>query len=80
MPAVYRVASLLKRWLLGAHQGAVTAQPLHAYLDEFAFGFNRRHFRRQGLLFLRLMQQAVVTPAPRYRPPRSHRMMRNDSR
>src|SRR6266540_1883028 len=37
MPAVHRVASLLKRWLLGTHQGSVSAQHLQAYLNEFPF-------------------------------------------
>jgi transposase-like protein len=72
MPGVHRVAALLKRWLLGIHQGSVTAAHLDAYLNEFAFRFNRRHSRRRGLLFLRLLQHAVVTPPTRYRPSRSH--------
>ena len=71
MPAVHRVAALLKRWLLGTHQGSVTAAYLDAYLNEFAFRFNRRHSRHRGLLFLRLMEHAVVTPPTRYRPSRS---------
>ena len=71
MPGVHRVASLLKRWLLGTHQGSVTQDHLDAYLNEFAFRFNRRHSRRRGLLFLRLLQHAVVTPPTRYRPSRS---------
>lgn len=54
-PHVHRVASLLKRWLLGTHQGAVTGQHLDAYLDEFVFRFNRRHSRNRGLLFWRLV-------------------------
>ena len=70
MPGVHRVASLLKRWLLGTHQGSVTAAHLDAYFNEFAFRFNRRHSRRRGLLFLRLLQHAVVTLPTRYRPPR----------
>src|SRR2546422_424673 len=45
MPNVHRVASLLKRWLLGTHQGAVQVSHLQAYLDEFAFRFNRRRSR-----------------------------------
>jgi transposase-like protein len=61
MPAVHRVASLLQRWLLGTHQGAVRAQHLDYYLDEFAFRFNRRRARHRGLLFYRLIQQAVST-------------------
>jgi transposase-like protein len=54
-PHVHRVASLLKRWLLGTHQGAVTGQHMDAYLDEFVFRFNRRHSRNRGLIFWRLV-------------------------
>ena len=62
---VHRVASLLKRWLLGTHQGRVERAHLPYYLDEFTFRFNRRASRHRGLLFYRLMQQAVATdPAP----------------
>jgi transposase-like protein len=65
MPAVHRVASLLKRWLLGTHQGAVSAKPRDYYLDEFTFRFNRRTSRARGLLFYRLLEQAVrADPAP----------------
>jgi len=56
MPHVHRVASLLKRWLLGTHQGAVTHDQLDYYLDEFAFRFNRRRSRHRGLLFHRLIR------------------------
>jgi transposase-like protein len=80
MPGVHRVAALVKRWLLGTHQGSVTAEHLDAYLNEFAFRFNRRHSRRRGLLFLRLLQNAVVTPPTRYRPSRSLDQMQNHSR
>ena len=79
MPGVHRVASLLKRWLLGTHQGSVTQDHLDAYLNEFAFRFNRRHSRRRGLLFLRLLQHAVVTPPTRYRPSRALDQMENHS-
>jgi len=61
MPAVHRVASLLKRWLLGTHQGGVATQHLDTYLDEFTFRFNRRRSRSRGLLFYRLLQLAVST-------------------
>jgi transposase-like protein len=65
MPHVHQVASLLKRWLLGTHHGAVTHEHLDYYLDEFTFRFNRRHSRSRGKLFYRLVQQAVaVPPAP----------------
>jgi transposase-like protein len=80
LPGVHSVASLLKRWLLGTHQGSVTVEHLDAYLNEFAFRFNRRHSRRRGLLFLRLLQHAVVTPPTRYRPSRSSGQTQNHSR
>lgn len=62
---VHRVVALLKRWLLGTHQGAVSRAHLDYYLDEFTFRFNRRTSRHRGKLFYRLVQQAVaVHPAP----------------
>jgi hypothetical protein len=65
LPRVHRVVSLLKRWLLGTHQGAVTAPHLDYYLDEFTFRFNRRTSRHRGKLFYRLVEQAVlVEPVP----------------
>ena len=65
LPRVHRVASLLKRWLLGTHQGAVSEKHLDYYLDEFTFRFNRRRSRARGLLFHRLLQNAVrVEPVP----------------
>jgi transposase-like protein len=59
LPRVHRVASLLKRWLLGTHQGAVGPTHLDYYLDEFTFRFNRRRSASRGKLFFRLLQQAV---------------------
>lgn len=67
MPAVHRVASLLKRWLLGTHQGAVSAKHLDYYLDEFTFRFNRRTSRARGLLFYRLVAQAVQVDPVHYK-------------
>ena len=65
LPRVHRVASLLKRWLLGTHQGAVSREHLDSYLDEFTFRFNRRTSQHRGKLFSRLVQQAVaVSPTP----------------
>jgi len=65
LPRVHRVAALLKRWLLGTHQGAVSVEHLDYYLDEFTFRFNRRKSRSRGKLFYRLLQQAVrVEPSP----------------
>ena len=67
MPGVHRVASLLQRWLLGTHQGAVTPEHLDAYLNEFTFRFNRRRSRRRGLLFYRLLEQAILAEPITYR-------------
>ena len=65
LPRVHRVVSLLKRWLLGTHQGAVSRRHLDYYLDEFTFRFNRRRSRHRGKLFFRLVQQAVAAdPVP----------------
>lgn len=60
LPLANRVAALLKRWLLGTHQGAVRPAHLDYYLDEFTFRFNRRTSRSRGLLFYRLVEQAVA--------------------
>ena len=62
LPHVHLVVSLLKRWLLGTHQGAVDPKHLQAYLDEFVFRFNRRTSAKRGLLFYRLLENAMVTP------------------
>jgi transposase-like protein len=61
LPGVHRVFSLLKRWLLGTHQGAVLPKHLQAYLDEFVFRFNRRKSSHPGKLFHRLAEIAVRT-------------------
>jgi transposase-like protein len=68
MPGVHRIASLLKRWILGTHQGSVSDEHLQAYLEEFTFRFNRRTSRCRGLVFRRLLEQLVVTdPVPESR-------------
>jgi transposase-like protein len=59
LPLVNRVAALLKRWLLGTHQGKPAPSHLDYYLHEFVFRFNRRTSRSRGLLFHRLVQQAI---------------------
>ena len=66
MAGVHRVASLVKRWILGTHHGSVQPEHLDAYLDEFVFRFNRRASRSRGMLFHRLMQQAVATDPVTY--------------
>lgn len=67
LPGVHRVASLLKRWLLGIHQGAVSEKHLDYYLDEYTFRFNRRTSKARGLLFYRLLEQAVCEAPTTYR-------------
>ena len=63
LPQVHLVVSLLKRWLLGTHQGGVQVSHLEYYLDEFTFRFNRRTSRSRGLLFRRILENAVqLTP------------------
>jgi transposase-like protein len=65
LPQVHLVVSLLKRWLLGTHQGAVHASHLDYYLDEFTFRFNRRTSHSRGLLFRRVLEHAVQLPPVR---------------
>ncbi len=67
LPGVHRLASLLKRWLLGTHQGSVDDAHLQSYLDEFTFRFNRRTSRSRGLVFHRVLQLAVGHEPVRYR-------------
>jgi ISXO2-like transposase domain len=65
MPRVHLAVALLKRWLLGTHQGGVSAEYLDAYLDEFTFRFNRRKSRNRGKLYYRFLEQTVaVEPIP----------------
>ena len=61
MKGVHRIAALLKRWLAGTYQGAVSREHLNYYLDEYTFRFNRRGSRSRGLLFYRLLEQAAQT-------------------
>jgi hypothetical protein len=67
LPAVHRVAALVKRWLLGTHQGSVDPAHLPSYLDEFVFRFNRRRSRGRGLVFYRVLELAVGHEPVRYR-------------
>ena len=79
LPGVHRVTSLLKRWLLGTHQGAVDPKHVDYYLDEFAFRFNRRTSRSRGMLFYRLMQQSAITTPVTYADIRDNRHSREPS-
>ncbi len=61
MPGVHRVASLLKRWILGTRQRSVTSDHLQAYLEALTFRFNRRTSASRGFVFRRLLEQNAVT-------------------
>ena len=67
LPHVHLVASLLKRWILGTHQGAISHAQLDYYLDEFTFRFNRRRARHRGLLFYRLLEGALAAEPHPYK-------------
>lgn len=60
LPGVHRVAALVKRWLMGTHQGSFEDDHPQAYLDQFSFRFNRRKSTHRGMLFFRLIEQSVV--------------------
>ena len=66
LPAVHRVASRAKRWLLGTHQGSVDDAHLASYLNEFVFRFNRRRSRSRGMVFYRVLELAVAHAPVRY--------------
>ena len=66
LPRCHRVASLLKRWIMGTLQGSFGMEHLQDYLDEFTFRFNRRKSGSRGKLFCRLAQQAVQVEAVPY--------------
>jgi hypothetical protein len=66
--------SLLKRWLLGTHAGAVGPKHLQAYLDEFAFRQNRRKTKGVGRIAARVIEQLVA------RPPLTMRSLIDDTR
>lgn len=66
LPHVHAIISLLKRWLLGTHQGAVKNTHLQAYLEEYTFRFNRRNASKRGLLFYRLLENAMKVAPTTY--------------
>jgi transposase-like protein len=59
LPHIHIIFSLLKRWILGTHQGAISREHLEYYLDEFVFRFNRRTAKNRTLLFHRVIENAV---------------------
>ena len=67
LPGVHRVSALMKRWILGTHQGRVGDAHLPLYLDEYVFRWNRRKSRNLGLRFYRLLELAARHDPVRYR-------------
>jgi transposase-like protein len=67
LPGVHRIFALVKRWMMGTYQGSVTAEHVQAYFDEWVFRFNRRPSHSRGLLFHRLLTQAVHSDVVRYK-------------
>lgn len=67
LPNVHRIASLLKRWLLGTHQSYLNKNKLEYYLDEYVFRYNRRTSKSRGLLFFRIIEQAVIIAPVSYK-------------
>jgi hypothetical protein len=63
LPWVHRVASLLKRVILGTLQGSISMGWLPWLLAEFEFRFNRRRANKRPLLFVRLMEFGLKTTA-----------------
>ena len=55
------IALLLKQWLLGTHQGAVSGKHLDYFFGEYTFRFNRRTSGSRGMIFYRIMKQVVMT-------------------
>lgn len=54
--------SLLKRWIIGTHAGAVKPKHLQAYLDEFVFRHNRRNTKGVARIAARVIESVVVRP------------------
>jgi hypothetical protein len=83
LPLVHIAFSNLKSWLRGCHHG-VSPQHLQAYLNEFAFRFNRRFYpfnafrsllgiggRTAGPTYDGGRRSAFSDPSPARRPPRA---------
>ena len=66
LPHVHTIISLLKRWLLGTLQGSCSREHFDYYLDEYCFRFNRRKSKSRGMLFYRLLQNAVQIETSTY--------------
>jgi hypothetical protein len=67
LPHVHLVVSLVKHWLLGTHQGAVQPKHLQGYLEEHTFRFKGKNAAKRGLLFYRLLENAMRVEPLTYR-------------
>jgi len=67
LPHVHTTVSLLKRWILGTHQGSLSSKHIEYYLDEYTFRYNRRKSKSRGLLFLRVLENAVQIEQTTYK-------------
>ena len=63
---VHLSISLLKRWILGTHHGAVRPKHIQHYLDEFVFRHNRRTSKYVGKIFYRMLQGTIKMKATPY--------------
>jgi transposase-like protein len=59
LPHVHTVISLMKRWIMGTLQGSFSIEHLPYYFDEYTFRFNRRKSKSRGMLFYRLLENAM---------------------
>lgn len=59
LPRVKQVVTRFDHMWLGTYEGAIRPSHLAYYLDEFTFHFNHRKLKDPGLLFYRLIEQAV---------------------
>ena len=79
MQQAHWVVSLLKRWLLGTHGGAVKTRHLQSYLDEFQFRYNRRKTNGAARLTARAIERLVAEPVRTMKQiikePRSYRAL-----
>jgi transposase-like protein len=67
LPHVHTVISLMRRWIMGTLQGSCSQEHLPYYFDEYTFRFNRRKSKSRGMLFYRLLQNAVQLEPVTYR-------------
>lgn len=73
LPRINIVTALLKRWILGTHQGRLDLKHMDSYLEEFVFRFNRRTSKARGLLFQRVIENSFKTAPSTYHSVKSRK-------